>query len=96
MSKTIEIAIHKYKLKNDYGKQVVQMPKGAMILRVAFQDREIYVWARVLVEVELADYTFEVVATGQKLSTTQMGVYVGTLHDEERGLVYHVFYKSWV
>ncbi|MEO5991405.1 MAG: hypothetical protein ABIP68_07180 [Ferruginibacter sp.] len=75
--------IFKYQIKT-IGSQIIQMPKGAIILSCQQQNSFISMWAIVDENGELEDRHFEVIGTGNEItlkpreyiSTVQMGLYV--------------------
>lgn len=70
---------------------VVQMPRGAEILTVAFQNGVPTVWARVpLGKSEREERRFRMAGTGHDLNLPEEARFLGTmLHP--RGLVFHLW-----
>ena len=78
--------IWKFKVEN-----VIEMPKGAEILFVQIQNRQMFnacIWAKVNPENELEKRKFVVIGTGHSFDDTNMN-YIGTYQDGP--FVWHLF-----
>lgn len=81
-------AIWKFTL--DPGHTRAQMPKGARLLHVHEQHREVCVWAEVEPSAPIVDRVVFVVGTGHEFTVgVRAATYVGTAH--VGGLVLHVY-----
>ena len=83
--------IHKYLLPlcNDF---TIDMPNGAKILHVAHQGMDLMLWAQVDIEEELRKHRFSVLGTGHTIpDNISVLRYIGTAHNQQLGLVWHVF-----
>ena len=85
MNKTI----HKYPLEIK-DTQIINMPFGAIIRHVAFQDNALCLWAEVYPNNPPEPVTIVVIGTGHLIPR---GAYIGTVHDP-RGFVWHVIEQN--
>jgi hypothetical protein len=70
--------------------QTVSMPKGAKLLSVAFIGTQLYLWALVDLQRPMVKRTIEIYGTGHPCQSGAKS-FVGTVIDQQRGLVWHVF-----
>lgn len=68
----------------------LNLPKGAQILSVHEQGDALCMWALVDPEVETENRKFAVYGTGHEIPDQQMK-FVGTAHNNNGSLVFHVF-----
>ena len=67
-------------------------PNGAKILHVAHQGMDLMLWAQVDIEEELRKHRFSVLGTGHTIpDNISVLRYIGTAHNQQLGLVWHVF-----
>lgn len=69
----------------------IPMPKGARVIDVRIQNGKPCMWAIVNTEARIKPITFEIRGTGHDLDGVDEYDRVGTIHDTEKGLVWHVF-----
>ena len=67
------------------------MPKGARVLDVHEQGRELCLWALVDDTRPLEQRVFAIYGTGHPLAEQLVHKHVGTIHVTELALVWHVF-----
>lgn len=87
----LHTTIYKYELRP--GTTRIDLPSGAKVLTAASQQGKVFVWAEVLPTAETETRLFQVFATGQEIPQG-MGIareYIGTVHMEFMGLVFHVY-----
>lgn len=80
--------IWKFPLKSSHYQ--VGMPKGAKIVEVASQGKDLCIWAIVEPDALVEHRMFHVIGTGFGIPDGKLS-YVGTAHFEDTGLVFHVF-----
>lgn len=73
--------------------QTVKVSKNAQALTVEYQGNQACMWWVVDPSEELVEETIHIYGTGQPIDDDQWlnEYYVGTLHDTQRGFVWHVF-----
>ncbi|WP_020403778.1 DUF7352 domain-containing protein [Gracilimonas tropica] len=77
--------IYKYKVQPS-----VMIREGAEILKIAYQNGELYLWAMVDSEADEEERNFCIVGTGNKLSSkAKNGTYLETVF--QQGYVWHIF-----
>lgn len=84
------ITIFKYKI--GPGTTELELPEGAEILSIAFQNHNLFMWAKIDTEAKTEFRNFEVFGTGHEM-TQDVGIdyeYISTAHTNN-GLVFHVF-----
>jgi hypothetical protein len=84
-----------YKYEIDPYEPGIEMPKGAEILTVAFQDEAFYIWAKVNPDAEKETRNFQAFGTGHSIPEG-MGTdyeYIGTGF-MYNGLVFHAFERK--
>ena len=78
-----------YKYTVTFGKNKIEMPKGATILTCSMQGANCCMWALVDTEMEKEEREFEIVGTGWELNDNMS--YVGTCFPEYgTGFVWHI------
>jgi hypothetical protein len=82
--------IWKFELDEKVVDQTLDMPENSHILHVGFQSN-VCLWALVDTESKLANRTFAIHGTGNKINDWEHKIYIGTTHDIQLGLVWHVF-----
>lgn len=80
--------IYKYTLSREMSGQVIEMPCNSKILKVAFQDGDLMLWALVDINIPKREYYVDIFGTGWSVGTK--GTYIDTLFDSN-GLVWHIF-----
>jgi hypothetical protein len=81
------MVIWKFEIKPD---ATISMPVGAEILSVAVQNNQPCVWAMVDPDAPRENRSFKTVPTGADFDTRSLK-YVGSFHDEEGWMVFHLF-----
>ena len=71
-------------------RSTLSMPHGARIIKAHMQRGSIALWAIIDTTVTHEPVRFHVYGTGHPMADT-VGPYVGTVHDEQLGLVWHIF-----
>lgn len=79
------LTIYKYKVGTS---SILEMPKGAKILRAKEQKGSFYIWAIVDTEAELENRIFHVAGTGWPVEADWK--YIDTIHPHVE-LVFHIF-----
>lgn len=79
--------------------QIINLPKDAMILSVVWIRGEICVYALVDTDaLETERRTIEIVGTGNPIppnTEPATRTFLGTVHNENQTLVFHIFEKTW-
>lgn len=86
--------IYKYQLENNSGSQIIELPKGAKMLKLDQISNVIYFWV-VFDELNidtLVENEFVLIETGAKFDLHNLQK-IGTVILFEGSLVYHVFFK---
>lgn len=73
------------------GWQNVSMPNGATIVEVAMQFGTPCIWALVDPKEPKKTLRVRIVGTGHDIEDAEMLKHIGTAHDTDLGLVWHVF-----
>ena len=71
----------------------IEMPINSDILKFAYQDKKLYVWARVDTELRAGIKHFLIYGTGHRV-TKSFDSYIDTVFDPN-GLVWHIFDNGW-
>jgi len=74
------------------------MPEQAVILSAAMQGAKLVIWAKVNTKFDDFKKMIVIRGTGNPISETAVdGPFIGTVLDENTGLVWHVFeeYRQW-
>lgn len=82
-------AIYKYPLAVT-DEQILDMPEGAKVLSVQWQNGGLVAWALVRPGIEITKRVFRIFGTGNHMDAPKMK-FVGTVQEPDRGLVWHVF-----
>jgi hypothetical protein len=85
----IEKSIWKFPLSGELC-DLIEMPKGAVILSVQTQRGEICIWALVDPNAETEKRLFVAVGTGRSINLST-GSYIGTVQTSGGSFVWHVF-----
>lgn len=89
--------IYKYPLELVY-EQTFAMPKGANILSVQWIRGQICIYALVDTDENMCEkHQFLIIGTGAQISLNPIPVahyFLGTVHNEDQSLVFHVFEKK--
>ncbi len=80
--------IYKYEIKAS--DEDTLLPDNAQILSVGIQEGKIYLWAVISTTVELRPRAIRVYGTGHRVPAYP-GIFLGTVHMVEDGLVFHIF-----
>ena len=81
--------IYKYEL-SITDKQTIDLPDGSHILKFGEQDGQIVMWVDQDDFNEIVTIEFNIVGTGQELSTDGMDIWHGTIQ-MSNGLVWHIY-----
>lgn len=87
----LHTTIYKYELRP--GDTRIDLPAGAKVLTTASQQDKVFIWAEVDPSAQIEPRMFQVFATGQ-IIRQGMGIsreYIGTVHMERIGLVFHIY-----
>lgn len=78
---------------NPGGTQLINMPSGAMLMKVGMQAQGPVFWALVDPEQPVVSRTFMIVGTGHPTDRLDSGTfrYVGTFEELDGALVWHLF-----
>jgi len=85
-------SIYKYNLDKTKPGQKIEMPDNAQILKVAYQENELKLWALVDTNIPKREYYMDIFGTGWNSETDS--AYIDTVFDD-RGFVWHIFVE-WV
>lgn len=92
----MKAAIHRYPIKI-VSRQVINLPKAAILLRVSQVNAEISLWAFINPEAEKELRVIRMIATGEEFNTEELKPnYIGTIEVDNitvpnRKLIWHVF-----
>ncbi len=70
---------------------VIEMPIGASILDIQYQNHKLMLWAMVSPQDRLIDYNFRIFGTGHDVYCHHQLEYIKTVQDELTGFVWHIF-----
>ena len=86
----MEKRIYKYRLQVSARTIELSLPKDARILSVGVQEGHCHIWALVDAEAPKETRLFRTIATGEAFTPDGL-TYIGTFHDVESWMVFHLF-----
>lgn len=88
--------IYKYELGKLGQQPTIKIPADAKFLSAKEQNNQLCVWALVNPKNKSIPYTFDIIATGQKLSDEfgKNEIFIDTIKQYDGAYIWHIFVKS--